>query len=45
MDTTQLFSIMVAADQKMGIGNKGGLPWPRLSQDMKNFATFTKIAH
>jgi len=29
----------------MGIGNKGGLPWPRLSQDMKNFSTFTKIAH
>jgi len=36
---------MVAVDLKNGIGFQGGLPWPRLEQDMKNFALFTKMNH
>jgi dihydrofolate reductase len=34
-------SLIVAQDQNGGIGNKGGLPWPYLSKDMKHFAQMT----
>lgn len=37
------FSIIVAVDEKMGIGIKNDLPW-HLSADLKHFATITKDA-
>jgi dihydrofolate reductase len=35
------FSVIVAATRTGGIGNAGGLPWPRLGDDMKLFRTLT----
>ena len=35
------FSIVVAMDKRRGIGNKGGLPWPKLKGDMKFFREIT----
>lgn len=38
------FAIIVAADEKMGIGRDNGLPWPRLKGDMKYFSDITSGA-
>lgn len=35
------FAIIVAVDEKNGIGYEGKLPWPRLPQDMKHFKQIT----
>jgi dihydrofolate reductase len=39
------YSILVAADLKRGIGNKRGLPWPKLKRDLKHFVTISKESH
>ena len=38
------FDLVVAYTRKMGIGNNGTLPWPRLSKDMAHFVDKTKTA-
>lgn len=37
----QSISAIVAMTQDFGIGNKGDLPWPRIPEDMKHFASLT----
>ena len=39
------FSLILAADQKGGIGKNNSLPWPRLNIDMKNFVNVTTGSH
>ncbi len=36
-----IVSIILAYDENNGIGNKGGLPWPRIASDMKWFKSHT----
>ncbi len=36
-----MLSIIVAVDEKYGIGAKGTLPWPKLPSDMKHFKELT----
>jgi dihydrofolate reductase len=40
-ETSKGFSIVVAMDKNRGIGNQGGLPWPKLKGDMKFFRELT----
>jgi dihydrofolate reductase len=40
-ETSKGFSIVVAMDKNRGIGNQGGLPWPKLKGDMKFFRDLT----
>ena len=35
------FDVILAMDSKFGIGKNGGLPWPKLKGDMKNFRAVT----
>ena len=40
--TRKMIAAMLAVDEGGAIGNKGELPWPRLSEDMKWFRETTK---
>jgi dihydrofolate reductase len=35
-------SIVLAHDLNLGIGNKGGLPWPKIPEDMRLFGRLTR---
>jgi len=37
-----MISMILAADEKGGIGYKNGLPWPRLDEDMRYFRAVTE---
>jgi dihydrofolate reductase/thymidylate synthase len=39
------YSLVIAADQKNGIGKGDNLPWPKLKRDLKNFVHVTRDAH
>lgn len=39
------FSLILAADQKYGIGKEGQLPWPMLKKDMEFFVKVTTEQH
>lgn len=39
------YSLVLAADQKMGIGKEGQLPWDGLKRDFRNFVRATRDAH
>lgn len=41
VDSIKPFSVVVAISKNNGIGNKGSLPWPYLSKDMKHFSHIT----
>nr|AIA17104.1 Dihydrofolate reductase [uncultured bacterium] len=40
-ENTPEIAIIVAMDQKRGIGNDGKLPWPRIPEDMARFKELT----